>query len=119
MFISCRSQWPLGMPVEELQRRPPTRGLPPSYRKGPEGKLHDGVFDDKTCAALLSLIENAGELQTAHGLIRGVRGKAFQDVLGSAKTPLQVRRGSAEQSNTSILYGDRSSSSCFAVWKLD
>jgi len=36
-----------------------------------------------------------------------VRGKVFQQVLGSAETPLQVRRGSAEQSNTSILYDER------------
>jgi maltose alpha-D-glucosyltransferase/alpha-amylase len=42
-----------------------------------------------------------------HGRIRGVRGKAFQNVLGSAEMPLPVRRSSAEQSNTSILYGDR------------
>ena len=36
-----------------------------------------------------------------------MRGKAFQEILGSEEIPLQVRRGSAEQSNTSILFGDR------------
>ena len=71
------------------------------------GLLHDGVFDDKACLELLSLIENGRELTTRHGRIRGVCGKAFQNVLGSAEMPLPVRRSSAEQSNTSILYGDR------------
>jgi maltose alpha-D-glucosyltransferase/alpha-amylase len=71
------------------------------------GLLHDGVFDDKTCLELLSLIENNRELDMHHGRVRGVRGKAFQNVLGSAEMPLLVRRSSAEQSNTSILYGDR------------
>jgi maltose alpha-D-glucosyltransferase/alpha-amylase len=71
------------------------------------GVLHDGVFDDKTCLELLSLVENGGELSMRHGRIRGVRGKEFQNVLGSAQMPLPVRRSSAEQSNTSILYGDR------------
>ncbi len=64
--------------------------------------------DDNVCLELLSLIENASELRTSDGrVIRGVPGKVFQEILGSAETPLAVRRSSAEQSNTSILYGDR------------
>jgi maltose alpha-D-glucosyltransferase/alpha-amylase len=69
--------------------------------------LHDGVFDDKACAELFSLIENARKLETHRGYIQGVSGKAFQEILGSAEAPLPVRRASAEQSNTSILFGDR------------
>jgi maltose alpha-D-glucosyltransferase/alpha-amylase len=69
--------------------------------------LYDGVFDDNFCLKLLSLIENSRELPAHHGSMRGERGKSFQDILGSAGMPLQVRRGSAEQSNTSIVYGDR------------
>jgi maltose alpha-D-glucosyltransferase/alpha-amylase len=41
------------------------------------------------------------------GRIRGLRGKAFPVLRGSDVVPLSVRRGSAEQSNTSILFGDR------------
>jgi maltose alpha-D-glucosyltransferase/alpha-amylase len=55
----------------------------------------------------LSLIENSTQLDTTKGYIHGIRGKAFQEILGSANAPLQVRRGSAEQSNTSIFFGDR------------
>jgi len=96
----------LGDAGEELRRASPNAGIAPIVSKGATGLLHDGVFDDKTCAELLSLIENARQIKARHGQIQGVRGKAFQEILGRAKAPLQVRRGSAEQSNTSILFGD-------------
>jgi maltose alpha-D-glucosyltransferase/alpha-amylase len=71
----------------------------------PEGSgvLNDAIFDDESCAAFLSLIENGAELSTRHGLIRGMFSGAVP-VNGSAA---QVRRTSSEQSNSSVLYGDR------------
>jgi maltose alpha-D-glucosyltransferase/alpha-amylase len=102
---------PLAMTLEEasqdLQRASPNSVVAPVVSGKSTGFLHDGVFDDKTCAAIFSLIENSKELQARNGRIQGVRGKAFKDVLGSSDAPLQVRRSSAEQSNTSILYGDK------------
>jgi maltose alpha-D-glucosyltransferase/alpha-amylase len=71
------------------------------------GLLIDAVNDDRAGAALLSFIEHAGQVQTRHGLIRGVPGTEFQALRGPVATPLAVRRGSAEQSNTSLLYDDR------------
>ncbi|MGA8143179.1 MAG: maltose alpha-D-glucosyltransferase [Candidatus Acidiferrales bacterium] len=71
------------------------------------GLLHDGIFDDNVCLELLSLIENQSELRPPDGHIRGVRGKMFQEILGPAEMPLPVRRSSAEQSNTSVVFGDR------------
>src|SRR5262249_47559118 len=64
-------------------------------------------LDDSVCQELLSFIENQDQLQARSGRLRGVRSKAFQYLRGSVEPPLPVRRGSAEQSNTSILYGDR------------
>jgi maltose alpha-D-glucosyltransferase/alpha-amylase len=75
-------------------------------RQGP-GVLHDGLLNDNTCVELLSLIEGGREIPTRHGIIRGARSSAFAAIRGPAEPPLPVRRGSAEQSNTSILYGDR------------
>jgi maltose alpha-D-glucosyltransferase/alpha-amylase len=72
-----------------------------------QGLLHDGIFDDKVCAELLSLIENGRTLKCRNGRIQGVPGKSYQEILGSPNTPLPVRRGSAEQSNSSIIYGER------------
>jgi maltose alpha-D-glucosyltransferase/alpha-amylase len=96
-----------GDAAEELRRTGPNTIVGSIMSGKVSGVLHDGVFDDKTCAALLSLIENEMELDARHTRIFGVQGKVFRDILGAAETPLPVRRGSAEQSNTSILYGDR------------
>ena len=92
---------------EELRRAAPNAVIAPVVAQENSGVLHDAVLDDETCTALLALIENEEQIPARHGAVRGVRGKAFQDVLGSAGTSLQVRRGSAEQSNTSIFFGDR------------
>jgi maltose alpha-D-glucosyltransferase/alpha-amylase len=75
----------------------------------PEGKgvLHDAIFDDDSCAALLSLIENTRELPSRRGLIRGVRGAAFSAVRGEAVPLLAVRRAAGEQSDSSVVFGDR------------
>ena len=80
-----------------------------SYTSGPSdsyfaplimnnGVLQDALQDDEFCAALLTL----NELPTRRGKIEGQVTEAASD---SASLP--IRRGSAEQSNSSIIYGDR------------
>ena len=93
--------------AEGLQRTSPNAIVAPIISGEGAGLLHDGIFDESTCQELLSCIENERELKSRHGHIRGLRGKAFQGLRGTLGAPLSVRRGSAEQSNTSILYGDR------------
>jgi maltose alpha-D-glucosyltransferase/alpha-amylase len=109
--LSETYQLPLAMTFgevgDELRRAAPNASVAAVVSKRVGGLLHDGVFDDKACAELFSLIENARKLEAHHGHIQGVRSTAFQNILGFAGAPLQVRRGSAEQSNTSILFGDR------------
>ena len=92
---------------EELQGNVPLAVIAPVLSGGAAGLLYDGVFDDQTCARLFSLIEKGEELEMHHGRVRATRGAAFHKILASADTPLPVRRGSVEQSNTSVLYGDR------------
>jgi maltose alpha-D-glucosyltransferase / alpha-amylase len=96
-----------GDDTDALQRTAPNAVIAPIVSGKAPGLLHDGVFDDKTCEALFSLIEKGLEVTGRRTRISGVHGKAFQDVLGKTEDSLPVRRGSAEQSNTSILYGDR------------
>ena len=96
-----------GETAEELQRTSPNAIIAPLFSDRGPGMLYDGVFDDNTCLELLSFIENKGELEGRHGRIRGTPGTSLRNILGTATVPLPVRRGSAEQSNTSILYGDR------------
>jgi maltose alpha-D-glucosyltransferase/alpha-amylase len=109
--LSDTYQLPLAMTFgeigDELRRATPNAGVATLVSKRVGGLLHDGVFDDKACAELFSLIESGRSLKAHKGQVQGVRGTLFQDVLGGESVQLQVRRGSAEQSNTSILFGDR------------
>jgi maltose alpha-D-glucosyltransferase/alpha-amylase len=92
---------------DELQRTAPNAIIAPVQSRAGAGLLYDGAFDDQTCMLLFSLIENASGVNARHGGVRGIRGKAFHDLVAPTEKRLQVRRGSAEQSNTSILFGDR------------
>ncbi|HEV8423148.1 MAG TPA: putative maltokinase, partial [Chthoniobacterales bacterium] len=74
--------------------------------KGP-GFLHDAIYDDRACAAFLSFIEHGKQAPARKGLIRGVPGVAFAALRGPAEIALTVRRTSAEQSNTSLLYDEQ------------
>jgi maltose alpha-D-glucosyltransferase/alpha-amylase len=67
--------------------------------------LHDAVAREDLRQALLSLIEVNGEIPTQHGLIQSRSSSAFAATRGT--DPLPARTGSAEQSNTSILYDAR------------
>jgi maltose alpha-D-glucosyltransferase/alpha-amylase len=71
-----------------------------------DGILHDGVFDDKMCEDFLAMIADRMEMKTQFGTVRGIPSTIFQEVRGENES-LPVRRGSAEQSNTSLIYGDR------------
>jgi len=95
-----------GEAKNELQRTAPNAIIAPVLSQRGAGLLYDGAFDDQTCMLLFSLIENASKVNARRGGVRGVRGKAFLHLVAPAER-LQVRRGSAEQSNTSILFGDR------------
>jgi len=96
----------LGNGTEEFQRIAPLSVISPVTSGKINGLLCDGVFDDRNCETLLSLIEHDSEVAAHKGKIRARRGAVFQEILSAAQTPLSVRRNSAEQSNTSILYGD-------------
>jgi maltose alpha-D-glucosyltransferase/alpha-amylase len=72
-----------------------------------EGVLYDAIYDDATCAALLSVIENDSVVQFANGELRGRRSSALEAARGTAGGILLPKRGTAEQSNSSIHFGDR------------
>ncbi len=96
-----------GEAAEELQRVSPTAIVASVLSDQGAGLLYDAVFNDETCLDFLSFVEDGGALETHYGRLRGMPADSFRDLLGTSRTPLAVRRGSAEQSNTSILYGDR------------
>ncbi len=67
--------------------------------------LHDATADEVFRQRLLSLIEENGDLPTATGRLRALKSGAYDAVRGTG--PLPGRTGSAEQSNTSILYNGK------------
>ncbi|WP_433970676.1 maltose alpha-D-glucosyltransferase [Tunturiibacter lichenicola] len=64
--------------------------------------LHDAIASEDARQAILHLIETGGEINTRNGVVVGHRSSAFTKARGTG--PLPARTGSAEQSNTSILY---------------
>ena len=96
-----------GDEATELRRTSPNAIVASVISAKVPGVLYDGTFNDTVCLDLLALIQNSREVRARHGVVRGVRGMAFQQILGAAGMPLPVRRITAEQSNTSFIFGDR------------
>ncbi len=96
-----------GDEANELRRTAPNAIVASTISAKVPGVLYDGAFDDSVCLELLSLIQNSREVRARHGVVRGLKGKAFEQILGSAGMPLPVRRVSVEQSNSSFIFGDR------------
>ncbi|HZL57165.1 MAG TPA: maltose alpha-D-glucosyltransferase, partial [Bryobacteraceae bacterium] len=72
-----------------------------------DGVLSDGLLDDAFCAALL----NIGELRTREGVITG----QFLTKPDAGTLP-QIHRGAAEQSNSSVIYGENTILKIFRRW---
>ncbi len=76
-----------------------------------EGVLYDATFDARSCLELLAIVQNSTTLSTQNGTVKGQSSSALAGLLpkttSATDTMLAPRRGSAEQSNTSIMFGDR------------
>jgi maltose alpha-D-glucosyltransferase/alpha-amylase len=96
-----------GKDAEKLRDTFPNAIIAPVMASSGPGFLHDGIFDDRASAAFLGFIERAKIASGRSGSIQGVPGAEFEGLRGPLDTPMPVRRGSAEQSNTSVFYDDR------------
>ena len=74
---------------------------------GGEGVLFDAAFDPGFCAALLDLIAARGRVTGEVGTLQATPTDAFVGLRGDTDTDLTPKVGTAEQSNTSIIYGGR------------
>ncbi|HET6217037.1 MAG TPA: maltose alpha-D-glucosyltransferase [Acidobacteriaceae bacterium] len=72
-----------------------------------DGVLHEAIFNDSASEALLALITEGGQITSREGAIVGVPSSALAQLKGDSGERVAPRRGSAEQSNTSILFGDK------------
>jgi maltose alpha-D-glucosyltransferase/alpha-amylase len=95
-----------GKDAAQVQETFPNAIICPVISSAGAGFLHDAVCDDRACAAFLSFVEHTKQAPARKGFIRGAPGAALEALRGPAVS-VAVRRASAEQSNTSLMFGDR------------
>ena len=79
-----------------------------SHATSETGVLIDALWDPTFGRALLDLIADAQGFGAGTGAVEAWRGEAFEELLGEAgEDGISVRVLSAEQSNTSIVFGER------------
>jgi maltose alpha-D-glucosyltransferase/alpha-amylase len=86
--------------VARLEARP--RGGEPE-----RGVLFDAFADEDFARFLLAAIGNRKVWRSGEGEVAAVPAAAFARLRGAGDVPLEPQLGRAEQSNTSVLYGDR------------
>ena len=67
----------------------------------------DGLWDPAFASALLEIVERRRTVRGSAGRLIGSRTDAFTELRGDPSVPLEPRVSGAEQSNTSIVFGDR------------
>jgi maltose alpha-D-glucosyltransferase/alpha-amylase len=70
-----------------------------------KGLLFDAWLDDRFARTVLEAIQRQEQIPTRRGSVRAVQTREFPALRGDGD--LRVQRMSAEQSNTSIVFGDR------------
>jgi maltose alpha-D-glucosyltransferase/alpha-amylase len=90
--------------VRGLQERSPQAVLA-TITGARKGVLFDGTIDDRFDSVLLQAIEQHEQVRMRLGSVRAVQTNAFERIRQTG--PLPPRRLSGEQSNSSIVYGDR------------
>ena len=95
----------IGAPGDAVCKNHGTAVLASVSTPGGSGFLHDGMFEDDASRHLLTLIADAGELTMQKGTVRGVPSGRLTELRGI--DTLEPKRGSAEQSNTSVIFGGR------------
>src|SRR5205809_3984375 len=71
------------------------------------GVIYDALLDKEFCATLLDMILRKKQVHGNKGDLVAVPGKVAPDVLQLPSTSLEVSSMRAEQTNSSIVYGDR------------
>ncbi len=96
-----------GKAAEVLREESPNAVLARLTSVEGDGVLHEAIFNDTASQALLALIAGRSEIPSREGALLGIPSTALARLQGDSGEPAAARRGSAEQSNTSILFGDK------------
>jgi maltose alpha-D-glucosyltransferase/alpha-amylase len=97
----------VGDAAAAIRKSIPEAILSPFKAGAESGVLYDAAYDDEFCRALLSGLRENAELRTGGASIRFESGIALKEWIGEDGNPISIRRILAEQSNTSIVFGDR------------
>jgi maltose alpha-D-glucosyltransferase/alpha-amylase len=76
-------------------------------RDGNDGVLYDAIVDPAFHRALLHGIAGRRRWRGFQGSILALPGRAFRQLWAGAKEPLEISPIRAEQTNSSVVYGDR------------
>ena len=74
-------------------------------RRSRVGVLYDALADEEFCRRLVAAMGEEREVGAGDGVIRFTRTDAFEEL--TSDEPLSVRRAGVEQTNTSIILGER------------
>jgi maltose alpha-D-glucosyltransferase/alpha-amylase len=96
-----------GRAAEALREESPNAVLARITSVDGDGVLHEAIFNDTASQALLGLIAGGGQIPSREGALLGIPSTALARLRGDSGEPAPARRGSAEQSNTSLLFGDK------------
>jgi maltose alpha-D-glucosyltransferase/alpha-amylase len=96
----------LGDEAEALRENAPSAVVGALLSPSGTGVLADALYSDEAGTALLAIIARGSEIPMQKGVLRGMPSSIFEQLRGVA-THLPPRRSTAEQSNTSIFFGDR------------
>jgi maltose alpha-D-glucosyltransferase/alpha-amylase len=72
-----------------------------------EGVLYDALYDPSFCKALLGTVDRGRQFKGDGAEVRARPSKVFRKARGAAQDALEPSLLKREQSNTSIVYGDR------------
>jgi maltose alpha-D-glucosyltransferase/alpha-amylase len=75
--------------------------------RGGEGLLYDPLIEKEFGAALLDVIGHRKRLRGTHGELSGTTTRTLRHILGPNSGPLETQVVKAEQSNSSIIFGDK------------
>jgi maltose alpha-D-glucosyltransferase/alpha-amylase len=101
---------PLGMSfgtyAEQIHEHSPHAIVSSIATPREQGVLREGLFSEETLLSVLAMISDAAEIKLERGVARGLP-SSILPALRDDGIELHARRSSAEQSNSSILYGDK------------
>ena len=77
-------------------------------RRSRVGVLFDAMSDEEFCRSLLAAMGEEREVKMGEGVVRFTRTGSFEEMIGDEEVgEISVRRAGVEQSNTSVILGER------------